>query len=106
MMKATTKNTYKEDVLESKKIVLLDVWASWCGPCRAMEPVIEQISKETADWADVVKLNAVGEMELAQDLGVSGLPTFMVFKDGKVVNGSSGMTTKVNLLKMMTDARG
>ncbi|MDD3035392.1 MAG: thioredoxin domain-containing protein [Candidatus Saccharimonadaceae bacterium] len=104
-MKSTNKANFNADVLGSKKVVLVDIWASWCGPCRAMEPIIEQIEEETSDWADVVKLNAVGEMELAQELGASGLPTFLVFKDGKAVNGSSGMTTKANLLKMMSDAR-
>ncbi|HPF31359.1 MAG TPA: thioredoxin [Candidatus Saccharibacteria bacterium] len=104
-MKSTTKANFKDDVLASKKIVLLDVWASWCGPCRAMEPIIEQVERETSDWVDVVKLNAVGEMEMAQELGVNGLPTFIVFKDGQPVASSSGMTNKANLLKMLSDAR-
>lgn len=104
-MKSTTKTNFNADVLGSKKVILLDVWASWCGPCRAMEPILQQIEKETTDWADVVKLNAVGEMEMAQELEVSGLPTFIVFKDGKAVASSSGMTTKANLIKMMSEAR-
>ena len=104
-MKSTTKANFKDDVLVSKKIVLLDVWASWCGPCRAMEPIIEQVERETSDWVDVVKLNAVGEMEMAQELGVNGLPTFIVFKDGQPVASSSGMTNKANLLKLLSDAR-
>ena len=104
-MKSTTKGTFIQDVLESKKVVLLDVWAPWCPPCRAMNPVLEVISEETKDWAEVVKLDADAEAEQAQLLGVSSLPTFMVYKDGKVITSSMGATSKLNLLGLMEKAR-
>jgi len=104
-MKATTKNTFKQDVLDSNKIVLLDVWAPWCGPCRGMEPVIEEIDKETNDWAEVVKLNADDEMEMAQELGVSGLPTFLIYKNGQVVGTHIGAVAKNTLIELMTKSK-
>ncbi len=101
-MKSTTKNTYQQDVLDSKKIVLLDVWAPWCAPCRGMMPVVENIAEETKDWADVVKLDASVEMDLVQELGVSGLPTFLIYKNGQIVDSVVGATSKDALLKAMT----
>lgn len=103
-MKSTTKDTFKQDVLESKKIVLLDVWAPWCAPCRGMEPIIEALSEDTKEFAEVIKLNAESEMETAQGLGVTGLPTFLVFKDGKIVGSTVGATSKMNLLKLISSA--
>lgn len=103
-MKETTSGTFKQDVLESKKIVLLDAWAPWCSPCRGMEPVVEAVSEETKSWAEVVKLNVSTEMDLAQELGVSGLPTFLVYKNGQILDSISGVTSKANLLKIMSKA--
>ena len=104
-MKATTKDTFKSDVLESKKIVLVDVWATWCGPCRSMEPVIEALHNEVKDWAEVVKLDATTEMDLVQQLGVSSLPTFLVYKDGQIVDSTVGATTKQNLLDLISKTK-
>jgi len=101
-MKAISKNTFEQDILQSKKVILLDVWAPWCGPCRAMEPIIEAVSNEAKDWAEVAKLDASVEMDLVQELGVSGLPTFLVFKDGKVVDQTVGMTSKDALVNLLT----
>ena len=100
-MKSTNKNTYASDVLGSKKVVLVDVWAPWCGPCRAMEPILEDVEKEVGGWADIIKLDASVEMEQVQELGVQGLPTFLVYKDGKIVDSTVGMTSKANLLSML-----
>jgi len=104
IMKSTTKSTFNEDVLESKKIVLLDVWAPWCAPCRGMTPILEAISEEEKTTVDVVKLDASVEMELVQELGVTGLPTFLVYKNGKIVGSSVGATSKVNLQKLINEA--
>ena len=104
-MKSTTNSTFSQDVLESKKIILLDVWAPWCGPCRSMEPVVESINEEVKDWAEVVKLDASSEMDLVQSLGVSGLPTFLVYKNGQIVNSTVGATSKANLLDLLTKAK-
>ncbi|MEI7539648.1 MAG: thioredoxin domain-containing protein [Candidatus Saccharibacteria bacterium] len=101
-MKATTSSTFKQYVLDSKKTVLLDVWAPWCAPCRGMNPIVEQIAEESKDLAEVVKLDASVEMELVQTLGVSSLPTFLVYKNGQIVNSSVGATSKANLLKLIS----
>lgn len=106
-MKAATNNTFKSDVLDSKKVILLDVWAPWCGPCRAMEPILESLEKdaEISKWADIVKVDASAEMDLVQSLGVSSLPTFMVYKDGQVVASSVGATSKEGLVDLLAQAQ-
>ena len=101
-MKSTTKNTFNSDVLSSKKTVLLDVWAPWCGPCRSMEPILDALAEEVKDKVDVVKLNAQDEMELAQELGVQGLPTFLIYNNGKITGSVVGMTSKANLISLLS----
>jgi len=101
-MKATTNSTFIKDVLESKKTVLLDVWAPWCPPCRGMAPILDVLSEEIKDWAEIVKVDASVEEELAHRLGVTGLPTFMVFKDGQVVGSHIGATSKAKLLELVS----
>jgi len=103
-MKSINKSNYVQDVLESKKVILLDIWAPWCAPCKGMEPIIEAVEKEVSGWAEIVKLDASVEMDLVQELGVSGLPTFLVYKNGQVVGSSSGATSKANLLKLISQA--
>lgn len=105
-MKITDKNTFSKDVLQEKKVVLLDVWATWCGPCRGMMPTVEAISEETKDWAEVIKLEANEDSEaLVNQLGVMGLPTFLVFKDGKVVETIVGAVPKPVLISAMQKAK-
>jgi thioredoxin 1 len=104
-MKSTLKSAFKDDVLSSKKTVLVDVWASWCGPCRAMEPVLEQLEHDVKDWAEIVKVDASVENELVQELGVSSLPTFLVFKDGEMKGSTIGAQPKSNLISLLEKAR-
>lgn len=101
-MKATNKELFEQDVLLSKRLILLDVWAPFCAPCRGLEPIIDKISEEIKDWADVVKLDASVDMEFAQELGVSGLPTFLVYKNGQVMDSISGTITKDRIMDMLT----
>lgn len=105
VMKTTTKATFQQDVLESKKLVLLDVWAPFCGVCLGLEPTVEKISQEFDEWLDVVKLDASDEMDFAQELGVSSLPTFIVYKNGQAVDQLSGATTKVKIEEMLLKAK-
>ncbi len=100
-MKSTTKSTFENDVLKSKKTVLLDVWAPWCAPCRGMNPILDKLSEEIKDRAEIVKLDASVEMDIVQELGVTSLPTFLAFKDGKIVGSVVGATSKANLEKIL-----
>ena len=104
-MRATEKSTFEQDVLKSTKIVLLDVWEPWCAPCRGMEPVIEAISQETKSWAEVIKLDASIEMDLVQELGVSALPTFLIYKNGQIVGSTIGAVAKNTVLNLMEKAK-
>lgn len=104
-MKETTKNTFKQDVIDTQGVVLVDVWAPWCGPCRGMEPVLDQIHIEAKDWAQIVKLDASKEMEMVQELGVTGLPTYIVYKNGKPLSSFIGAVPKADLLNEMVQAK-
>jgi thioredoxin 1 len=104
-MRSTIKDTFKADVIESKKIVMLDVWAPWCAPCRGMEPILQALQEETKVWVEIIKLDASVEMDQVQELGVSALPTFLVYKDGQIVDSTVGATSKANLLNMLTSAK-
>jgi thioredoxin 1 len=104
-MKTTVKDTFKQDVLDSKKVILVDVWASWCAPCRGMEPVLESLEGDVKDWAEIVKLDAEAEEELVQELGVNSLPTFLIYKNGDIVGSTIGATPKANLLNLLQAAK-
>lgn len=100
-MKSTTAATFNNDVINSKKTVLLDVWAAWCAPCRGMNPIIDQIAEDMKDTVEVIKLDATTEMYFAQELGVTGLPSFIIFKNGKTVDMITGVTSKDKIVKML-----
>ena len=91
-----TSGNFAEEVLNSDKPVLVDFWASWCGPCRMLAPVIEQIADERCD-VKVCKLNVDDEPQLASQYRVSSIPTVMVFKSGKVANVSVGYRPKAQI---------
>ncbi len=95
-----TKNNFEDEVLKSDKPVLIDFWATWCGPCRMLAPVIEEIAKERSD-VKVGKVNVDDEGELATAFGVSSIPTVVLMKDGKVVSQSVGYRPKEQLLEML-----
>lgn len=96
-----TKENFEKEVLQSDKPVLLDFWASWCGPCRMVGPIVEQVAKETADTARVGKINVDEEHELAQTYRVMSIPTLLVIKDGKVVKSAVGAQSRQALLAML-----
>lgn len=94
------KNNFNQEVLNSDKPVLMDFWAPWCGPCRMVVPLVEEIAKERSD-IKVVKINVDEEQELAMQFGVMSIPTLVVMKNGKVVNQSTGARPKAQILAML-----
>lgn len=94
------KNNFNQEVLNSDKPVLMDFWAPWCGPCRMVVPLVEEISKERSD-IKVVKINVDEEQELAMQFGVMSIPTLVVMKNGKIVNQVTGARPKAQILAML-----
>lgn len=95
-----TKDNFKTEVMESNKPVLIDFWASWCGPCRMLGPTIDELSKEVTN-AKICKINVDDEPELASSFKIMSIPTVVVMKNGKVVETSVGVKSKSALLKML-----
>ena len=95
-----TKDNFQETVLNSSKPTLLDFWALWCGPCRAVVPLVEEIAGERSD-IKVGKINVDEEQDLARQFRIMSIPTLMVIKDGKVVNKAIGARSKQQILSML-----
>ena len=95
-----TKENFQKEVVESEKRVLLDFWASWCGPCRMLSPIVDEIAEERAD-IKVGKVNVDEQQELAAAFNVMSIPTLIVLDKGQVVNQSVGVRPKKQILTML-----
>ena len=99
-MLTITKDNFEQEVLKSDKKVLVDFWASWCGPCRMLSPVIDEIAKET-DKVKIGKVNVDEESELATQFAVMSIPTLILFENGKPVKQMVGAQPKSTILSMI-----
>ncbi len=97
-------DNFDDVVMKANKPVLIDFWASWCGPCRMQSPVVEEVSSEVGDSAVVAKLNVDEEPKIAAKFSVMSIPTLIVMKDGKVASQRIGVTPKETLVSMLRSA--
>ena len=95
-----TKENFEQEVLQSAKPVLLDFWASWCGPCRMLSPVVDEVAEERTD-VKVGKVNVDEQPELAGQFGVMSIPTLLVFEQGKLVRQAVGARPKASVLDLL-----
>jgi thioredoxin 1 len=102
-MKAVTDADFEIEVLKSDKPVLVDFWAEWCGPCRMVAPILEEISKEHGDKIDIVKMNIDENPQVPQKYGIMQIPTMNVYRDGEVVKQIMVAKPKAALLRDLAE---
>lgn len=95
-----TKENFRSEVVQSDKLVLLDFWATWCGPCRMVSPIVDQIADERSD-IKVGKINVDEQPELAQQFRIISIPTLVVMKDGQIANKAVGAMPKEEILALL-----
>ena len=100
MAKVFTTDNFETEVLKAEKPVLVDFWATWCGPCRMLSPIVDEVAEET-DSVKVCKVNVDEEAQLASMFGIVVIPTLIVIKDGKTVNKSVGYIDKEQVLELI-----
>ena len=100
-VKTITSENFEQEVLKAEKTVLIDFWAEWCGPCRMLSPVVDQVAEEMGDQIIVGKVNVDEQPALAQKFNIMSIPTLLVFKDGSVVQTSVGVRPKQEIVNLV-----
>ena len=104
MVKVLKDDVFNEEVLNKKGIVLVDVFATWCGPCNMLSPIVDNLAEEVTD-IDVAKIDVDENNEVAQKYGVMSVPTLLLFKDGELMDKSVGFQSKEQILDMIAKVR-
>jgi thioredoxin 1 len=104
MVAPVSDKSFQADVLQSKEPVLVDFWAEWCGPCRAVAPVLEEVAGELKGKLKIVKLNVDENPETAAKYGIQSIPTLMIFKNGEMASRQIGAAPKAKLVQWITGA--
>ena len=99
-VKKVTTDTFRKDVIESDKPVVVDFWAPWCGPCRMLSPVVDEVAEERTD-VKVGKVNVDEQPELAAEFGVMSIPALLLFENGKLVRQAVGARPKSGVLELL-----
>lgn len=100
---AVTDSSFEEDVIKATKPVLVDFWAEWCGPCRAIAPVLDEIAEEYSESLVIAKVNIDDNVETAHKFSIRSIPTLLLFKDGNIVDKTQGQKTKSQLMEFLKD---
>lgn len=101
-----TNENFQAEAVNTTDLVLIDFWASWCGPCRMLSPIVDEIAEEAPEGVKVCKVNVDEEQELAERFSVMSIPTLVVLKNGSMKGHSVGVQPKAAILKMLEEAGG
>ncbi|HEX3078565.1 MAG TPA: thioredoxin [Lachnospiraceae bacterium] len=101
MVHELSNENFNKEVLEEKGVILIDLYATWCGPCKALSPIIEKVADEYEGKVKVAKIDIDKHMEIAEKYGVRSIPTLLFFKDGEVVENLLGLQDKVKIEQVL-----